>query len=321
MNVLPKTVIGVLLFLLVACTDSPQQADPDFKPHNTQATFSPDKSPVIVVDEAHHNFLTIENRYKPFAMVLASDGFTVKANTARFAPELLEQADILVIANALDRERSDWQPPFDQALDDNEVANIKQWISEGGSLLLIADHTPFPAMIDNLALAFGFRFSNGHVNSYVFRKADNTLIENQITYSNRESPEPVKSDMPLFIQALQQTEFQAEQIHQVKTFGGSAFRAPEEAEVLLKLGRGVVSLEPEIPFEITSTTPKINIDGWSQGAIMTVGKGRLAVFSEGMMFSSQLDTKTGQKYGFRATGAEQNEQFLLNVIRWLADKK
>ncbi len=60
------------------------------------------------------------------------------------------------------------------------------------------------------------------------------------------------------------------------------------------------------------------MNGWSQGAVLKFGKGRLAVFSEGMMFSSQLDVKTGKKYGLRAVGAEQNEQFMLNIFYWLS---
>lgn len=58
--------------------------------------------------------------------------------------------------------------------------------------------------------------------------------------------------------------------------------------------------------------------GWSQGAVLEVGKGRVAVFAEGMMFSSQVDTKTGKTFGLASKGAEQNEAFLLNTMAWLA---
>jgi hypothetical protein len=46
--------------------------------------------------------------------------------------------------------------------------------------------------------------------------------------------------------------------------------------------------------------------------------GRVAVFAEGMMFSSQVEAKTGKTYGLRSLGAEQNEQLLRNLIAWLA---
>ena len=56
------------------------------------------------------------------------------------------------------------------------------------------------------------------------------------------------------------------------------------------------------------------MNGWSQGAVLEVGKGRIAIFAEGMMFSSQLDSKTGLILGLTSDGAEQNERFLLNVM-------
>ena len=61
------------------------------------------------------------------------------------------------------------------------------------------------------------------------------------------------------------------------------------------------------------------MSGWSQGAVLELGKGRVAVFSEGMMFSSQLVESTGKTMGLRSVGAEQNEEFLLYIMRWLAD--
>ena len=107
-------------------------------------------------------------------------------------------------------------------------------------------------------------------------------------------------------------------INHVKTFGGSAFKPPQSAVSLLTFKSGAISQEPEIPFQVTPNTPRISLEGWSQGAVMEYGKGRLAVFAEGMMFSSQLDAKTQKVYGMRSVGAEQNERFLLNLMLWLA---
>ncbi|MCK7460225.1 DUF4350 domain-containing protein [Idiomarina aminovorans] len=317
MNLLSKLIFLCLVLAISACSESSQQADPDFQPRGNKTSMTSDANTVVVVDEAHNNFLTISGRYKPFEQVLSNNGYKVRSNTRSFTSDRLNKADILVIANALDRNRSDWQPPFGRALDDDEVDNIKKWVSDGGSLFLIADHTPFPKVVENLALAFGFEFSNGHVGSYVFRSADNTLADHPITTgaSNNSSREPL---MPVPTKALNEKSPSFGQVTQVKTFGGSAFKAPDEATSLLTIGQGAVSIEPLIPFQVTSSTPRISMNGWSQGAVLKFEKGRVAVFSEGMMFSSQLDLKTGKKYGLRAVGAEQNEQFLINIIFWLS---
>jgi hypothetical protein len=316
MKLLSRVILVSFSLVIAACSDSLQLADPDFKPQNTTESFSPDNSPVVLVDEAHHNFLTISGRYKPFEQVLSSDGFTVKSITKSFTLKRLKNTDILVVANALDHNRKDWPPPFGNALSDDEVTRVKQWVTNGGSLLLIADHTPFPKVVENLALAFGFEFSSGHVERYTFRSRDGTLSKHVITDGESKSSSEVY--MPLLVQKFQQSVSQSNRITQVKTFGGSAFKVPGEADSLLTLGKGVVSTEPVIPFKVNSSTPRKAVDGWSQGAVLEFGKGRVAVFSEGMMFSSQLDKKTGEKYGLKSVGAEQNEQFLLNVMHWLS---
>jgi hypothetical protein len=250
----------------------------------------------VLIDEAHNNFLTTNGRYKPFSQVLSSDGYTVKPSKEKFTLEYLKQADILVIANALDRNRQDWTPPFGDAFETGEIEVVKQWVSQGGSLFLVADHTPFPKVIEKLSAAFGFEFSNGHVRVAVFRLDDNSLMDHSITKGSPHS----------------------ERITQVKTFGGSAFQIPETAKPLLMLGKSATSLVPGVPFQVNAKTPRVSMNGWYQGAVLEVGKGRVAVFSEGMAFSSQLIVSTGKKHGLVSGGAEQNEQFLLNVMHWLS---
>ncbi|WP_420934878.1 DUF4350 domain-containing protein [Alteromonas sp. A081] len=308
--------LGVFLTALLACSDSPQQADPNFIPKNTHKTFSQNNSPVVFVDEAHNNFLTASGRYSPFVQVLESDGYTVRPNNSRFSLATLHDADLLVIANALDRNRKDWNPPYTEALSNEEVLSIKKWVLEGGALLLIADHAPFPSVIKNLAGEFGFEFSNGHVGNAMFRAKDKTLGEHPITSKARQQ----EQNFYLSTAAPEMPEItmQPNRIEQVRTFGGSAFKTPPEATSLLNLGEGAVSIVPDVPFQVNADTARVLVQGWSQGAVLEVGKGRIAVFAEGMMFSSQLDTKTGKTFGLASKGAEQNEEFLLNVVGWLA---
>ena len=308
--------LGFFLVGTSSCSDSDQQPDPDFIPKNTKSSFSKSNSPIVLIDEAHNNFLTTNGRYKPFSQVLSSDGYTVNPSKEKFTLEHLKQADILVIANALDKNRRDWTPPFGDAFTTEEVAVVKQWVSQGGSLFLVADHTPFPKVIEKLTGAFGFEFSNGHVGNAIFRINDNTLMEHVITKGNSDSQRE-KYTSPI-MQEIMNGASSSERIVQVKTFGGSAFKIPDNAEPLLILGKRAVSLMPDIPFQVNSETPRVSMNGWSQGAVLEVGEGRVAVFSEGMMFSSQLIVSTGKKYGLVSDGAEQNERFLLNVMHWLS---
>jgi hypothetical protein len=324
MKLLCKIIFAGLFFCgTSACSyfaQDTQVADPDFTPKNTHRTFSEQNSPVVYVDEAHHNFLTKNGRYKPFSQVLESDGYTVKPNKKVFNLDYLKQADILVIANALDKDRQDWTPPFGDALTSQEISAVKKWVLQGGSLFLIVDHSPFPKAIEKLAVAFGFEFSNGHVGDAIFRIEDNTLANNVITGGTTASQSELGAEelIPSLMQGFTRRVASLDSITRVKTFGGSAFRAPQNAISLLTLGKGAVSITPAIPFQVNANTPRVSVEGWSQGAVLQIGKGRVAVFAEGMMFSSQLDTKTGKKYGLTSMGGEQNEMFLLNVMHWLS---
>jgi len=321
MKLICKTIfLGLFVIGSLSCSDSAQKADPDFKPKNTKISFSSENSPIVFIDEAHNNFHTANGRYKPFVQVLTSNGYTVKPSKEKFTLEYLKQADILVIANALDKNRRDYNPPYGDAFEAEEVEAVKQWVSQGGSLFLVADHTPFPKIIEKLTVAFDFEFSNGHVDNVIFRIDNNTLIEHEITKGNSDSQSDVQLGMytdPI-VQGIMKAASHSERIVQVKTFGGSAFQIPENAKSLLILGKGAISIMPDIPFQVNAETPRVSMDGWSQGAILEVEKGRVAVFAEAMMFSSQVTVKTGKKYGLVSNGAEQNEQFLLNIMHWLS---
>jgi len=288
--------LAVLIVMSSSCTDSPQQPDPDFIPKNTTNTFSQTTSPVVFIDEAHHNFHTIKGRYKAFAEVLKSDGYTVKPGEEKFTLDYLKQADILVIVNALDTNRRDYNPPYGDAFEAEEIAALRLWVSQGGSLFFIADHAPFPKVSDKLLLAFGFEFNNGSVNTALFNIDNSSLAQHVITQGGSES----------------------KPIVQVKSLGGSAFKIPANAKPLLTLGKGANSFMSDIPLQVTAGSHRISMDGWYQGAVLELGKGRVAVFSEAMMFTSQVYIPTGKKMGLVSYGAEQNEQFLLNVMHWLS---
>src|SRR4029453_17380278 len=55
-----------------------------------------------------------------------------------------------------------------------------------------------------------------------------------------------------------------------------------------------------------------------QGAVLTFGKGRVAVFGEAAMFSAQLAGPDKEPMGMNASVAKNNPQFLINVMHWLA---
>jgi hypothetical protein len=67
----------------------------------------PDQQPRVALDQAHHNFHTLEGRYRPFGELLSSDGYAVVPNTEAFSAASLAAARVLGVANAMGGEGTD----------------------------------------------------------------------------------------------------------------------------------------------------------------------------------------------------------------------
>jgi hypothetical protein len=279
-----------------------QLGDTNFKPKNTTRTFSQAESPIVLLDEAHNNFHTMDGRYRPFVNILKSDGYLVKKNKELFTNEHLANVDILIISNALGKENvKDWSLPNYSAFTRDEIEAVYLWVKRGGSLFLIADHMPFPKAAADMAAIFGFHFNNGYVEdinnkAQLFDKDKGTLVEHPILKGTG-----VK-----------------EEIQSVKAFTGQAFLSPPNAKPLLVFGDSAISLMPSKSWEFPDNTPEISVKGWNQGATLEFDKGRVVIFGEAAMFTAQVSGKAKRKMGVIAEGAEQNEQFLLNIMLWLS---
>jgi hypothetical protein len=270
----------------------------------SRPAFESDTGPIIAVDSGHYNYHTIGNRYAPFAALLRNDGFRVIDSAAPFNAQTLANIKVLVVSNALPQALAEnWKLPASSAFDPAEIAAVKAWVMKGGSLLLIADHLPFAGSARDLALAFGFRFEDGVVepdplgaSRDIFTKADGTLRDDVIT-RGRNSGEAISA---------------------LRTFTGSAFRAPAAARSIIVLPPGFVIHDCGLP--CPAGVPERDAGGYLQGAILKEGQGRVAVFGEAAMFSAQVmpSAMPPFRFGFNASGAEQNKQFILNLLHWLA---
>jgi hypothetical protein len=300
---------AVLFFLPLFCSlaftvRAQQVPDTDFKPKIEKPAFDEGKGLVVLLDEAHFNFHTASGRYQTFADLLRRDGYVVNASTEKFSKDSLKAGKILVIANALNESnKDDWSPPNPSAFTDEEVAAVRDWVNEGGALLLIADHLPFPGAADKLASVFGIHFNNGYARE------------------PKEPPGPLAFDLKkgsLLAHSITKGRAENEKIDSVATFTGSAFQI-DKGDSILKFSNDAEALLPKVFGEaFTKDTARVPIKGWLQGATVKVGKGRVAVFGEAAMFSAQLAGPNKAPMGMNAPIAAQNPQFLLNVMHWLS---
>jgi hypothetical protein len=299
---LPCAAVALALWTVAPAT-AQQVPDRNYRPAVTRPEYAEGKGPVVCVDEAHHNFHTLSERFWAFGELLRRDGFRTLPNTSTFTARALKRCAVLVISNAQpgDDEWDQYPSPTPSAFTTAEISAVHLWVKQGGALLLIADHMPLAGAAAKLAAAFDVEFMDGFAmrdpdsdDFDLFRTADQTLRDHPIV-RGRNAQESVAS---------------------IRTFTGQAFRAPR-AESLLVIPAGFVGLMPKKAWEFDKDTVRVAITGWLQGAVQPEGKGRAAFFGEAAMFSAQLAGEQMKPMGMNAPGADANFRFTLNLLHWL----
>ena len=287
-----------------------QMADPNFDAHVANPAY-PSRHPRVVIDEAHHNFHTADGRYKPFASLLRSDGYQVVRGEKAFSAAGLGGTAVLVVANALGPGANAGTDTSPAAFTESECAAVRDWVRGGGSLLLIADHTPFGTAADPLANAIGVQMGKGFVFSLdakyrsgnpttlVFSRSNGLLGDHPITRGRTAD----------------------ERIETVVAFTGQSLSVPAGATALMKLSADAqeASSRSELGAAVRNQEHAKPATG-AQGIAMPFGKGRIVVLGEAALMSAQVIREAGQpdlKMGMNAPGSD-DRQFALNVLHWLS---
>ncbi|HKG95566.1 MAG TPA: DUF4350 domain-containing protein [Gemmatimonadaceae bacterium] len=279
-----------------------QVADTAWRPSVARPAHGRGAGPVVYVDEAHNNFHTAAGRFAPFARLLEADGYRVRRFQAPFSRESLDSVRVLVVANAIARQNvGAWRRPVAAAFTEEEMTAVAEWVQGGGSLLLIADHMPMAGAAMELAGKFGVFYVDGFAidprNDWdgvtVFRRGDGSLVRHAIT-DGRSAGERVDS---------------------VATFTGSAMTRMVAVDSLFVLPHPTVVMMPQAAWQFSDSTPYLVGSHLLQGAVRTVGRGRVAFFGEAGMFTAQR--QNGKPMGLNDPRAAGNAQFILNVLHWL----
>src|SRR5262245_20478372 len=227
---------GVALIVtgIVWAVAAAQTADASYVPSVREPAFTGRGRPQVFIDEAHFNVHTASGSYAPFAALLRRDGFWVRRNTAPLSATALRDSFvdrfggrvILVVSNALG-----WRGTLQQllnagglerlvrvqgdALATGEVAEVEDWVRQGGSLLLVADHAPAGAAASALSAAFGVEMTNWWAED----EAHHDPVSRNPGFLVFARGEGLFGDHPI---ALGRSP--AEQVQMVMTFTGQALR-------------------------------------------------------------------------------------------------
>ena len=295
------------LSILVACTA--QKVDPSYTPRIAHPAYA-GNGPVVCMDEAHNNSHTAQGLYRPFADLLAKDGFRIRSLKSGLGRGMPRGCRVLITVNAAggrtyklfgmnlptkSRERRHLS-----AFSAAEIDTIVHWVEGGGSVLLVADHYPYGGAASALGKALGVDMSEGFTeasnvdsarprdHSRLAYSRDNGLLRDHPITNGRSPNERVK---------------------RVVTFTGQSL-ASTSGTALLVLGDSAVDYVPPPP-----TFQGRPANGRAQAIALEIGKGRVFVMAEAAALTAQIDDK-GDRFGMQLSGAD-NQQFALNIVRWL----
>lgn len=270
--------------------------------------------PVIVFTEGHNNYGERDS-FADMEEFLAKEGFELRQHMGSITHDALKGASILHTDNALAPENQDnWTLPTPSAFTSEEISIIYDWVHDGGSLLMVIEHMPFGGSYEDLARAFNVETSNGFA-------VDDRLLNDysEESISNAGYFVFSRDNGSLGDHAILAGRRPHERIEFVAADVGSAFRLPERAVSLITLASDAISLEPSVSWEFDSATPRKPVSGWSQGGIMKVGKGRVAVLGDNFLIMAPshlappyLDSERDAVFGV------YHPQFTVNLYRWLS---
>ncbi len=293
-----------------------QVADPAFHVAVAQPAFT-ERPLRVLFDEAHHNFHSLQGRYRPFAALLEADGCRLTPGTQPFTRSLLAACDLLVIVNAAGddlvagTEASVARAAFTPA----EIEAVHVWVEAGGRLFLIAGHTPFGEAAACLAQRFGVDMGRGFT------------LDSTLALAGQQSPfvmDFTRAGGRLGEHPIMAGRSAAEEITRLIAFTGQSLRGPRDATPLLLLSPAALDLPPsaQAAGDDLEAMHRLALPaaGRAVGVALVAGQGRVVVIGEPGMLTAEIVTEPDrepQRIGMNVAGTD-NVQFVLNIVHWLA---
>lgn len=280
-----------------------QRPDSAFAPHVGAPRWPRGSGPRLVLDEAHHNFHTLDGRYFAFGRLAEAVGFRVAPLREPFTARSLANVDVLVIANPLHASNAPnrWTLPTPSAFTADEISAVRAWVERGGALVLVADHMPFAGAAADLGAAFGVEFANGYAYDSHAPDARSDFVYRRGT----------RMWMPRGVPS----------VDSIALFTGSAFRLRASGTPLLELPAGARVWLPKTAWVFGDSVPSIRGDGMLQGAALQVGKGRVVVLAEAAMLSAQRAGAQQRPMGMNEPRASQNGRWAAALLVWVTGKE
>jgi hypothetical protein len=286
---LPPFFLGLALVAQAQPTPPAQlTVDDSFSPAFDAPDFKAGARPIVLIDEAHRNVITLRTYLGPVGRWLEKLGYQLRPAQGD-AERLVDGPDraILVVANAQAPEK---EPATASAFTEHEVIAIEAWVRDGGSLLLVADRAPFGAPAQALAQAFGVTLDN----DTVLRKGADGSPTGELTIDVNTHGDRTH---PLLDRVLN-----------VVYVVGESMSGPG---VILRAPEGTYSGPTAQATDGPSAAGKALVLAFEHG------KGRVVVVGDGGVVSA-FGSASGNAH--RGISEGDNARFVRNVFKWLATR-
>lgn len=307
--------------------------------------------PRVLFDEAHFNFFTTSGDGEPLVELLRNDGYRVTTNQEPFRRGTLDDHDILVVANAYGfpleewRERGHdwwkWSPESAVATFTEEEADaVREWVRDGGSLLLAAGNAPWAAAASSLASRFGVEMRNVDTRDASSPPQDEDFgprhmmfFSDVVLLARQRDPQArgpafgrLASEHPI-LRGRDETE----RIWGVHSYESQSLVGPDGSIALLTLPETATDWWRASPGAEWQSRPAA---GRAHAVALRFGAGRVVVLGDAGMLMARsrrfgsIATAMGMAWPEDFTGVPDvpeeyakvpsNRQFTLNVMHWLS---
>ena len=323
-----------------------QSGNPAYCPQISSPAYPFGAGPKVLFDEAHNNWGKISpsplaptaGTYFALGELLKADGYQLHINRRRLTAEILQDYDMLVIVAPLpgeyfllsDEPNKVIPNPIAysgvQALDHEEVTAIRNWVSAGGSLLLNSEHVPFLNSVQNLLGAFQLKTA---ANVYDIMSSQPLKIAAPLSplFQGRTPSEMVRSlplvpgiggGVNLIGGGTALTRFDLLSLGFTQTLS-AGFALMQYNAFCRGVGPDVdTSGCEELLLASTEGTILFAGAGASPMKALTVGSGRVVVFTEFSTLTSLFDRSSLNGLPYGGLTDKSYTQFILNSLHWLS---
>jgi hypothetical protein len=298
-----------LAFMLCLSTYSFAQMlnDSSFNASVSKPKYKRHSGPHILIDAGHHNFIVEMGLIKPFAELASNDGYRASIDSGKFTSDYLAKYQLVLITPAMPFKFGSKKDITDEITFTNqELVAIKEWVSNGGSLIILSEHAPIDKSMTPLLNTFDIQTSVGAVFDPI--NCDTTiklpLFETILKFTT--SNGLLNRNHPITTGTKKK-----EAIQNIETYTGSALTGPNYSTIF-KLGA-------------TATIRKWNGispkgEGDSQCLAGHFGNGKIMVMGDCNGFTAMYVTTGGKRF-YAGMQVEEYDwkQFVLNTIHWLSE--